>query len=205
MTEGNIVGEAGSFEDYQYWAGKADDETVLIGAGDFYTALLNRFYQPKEQPGFKMQLPHLYVCGTAFRDRKEQLKKLDCVSFLQQDINNDWITNTVEIIKKQNKVIMAVDHSATPASELRAAMAKAVKEILKRLPIAEIFIEGGSTAAAVLQELQIKKLEPVNELQRGVVRMRSQGLYITIKPGSYELPEEIKRLYSINHYRSSES
>ena len=74
-------------------------------------------------------------------------------------------------------------------------MAKAVREILKQKTVKEIFIEGGSTAAAILQELNIKKLIPVNELQRGVVRMKVNDLFITVKPGSYELPEQIKELY----------
>ncbi len=75
-------------------------------------------------------------------------------------------------------------------------MAKAAKEIIERESVKEIFIEGGSTAAAVLQELSIKELLPVNELQRGVVRMKANDLFITVKPGSYQLPEEIKNLYS---------
>ncbi|MEI9955948.1 MAG: nucleotide-binding domain containing protein [Ferruginibacter sp.] len=79
---------------------------------------------------------------------------------------------------------------------LRTTMAKAAKEIIERESVKEIFIEGGSTAAAVLQELSIKELLPVNELQRGVVRMKANDLFITVKPGSYQLPEEIKNLYS---------
>ena len=63
--------------------------------------------------------------------------------------------------------------------------------------VKEIFIEGGSTAAAILEEIKIKQLSPVNELQRGVVRMKANDLLITVKPGSYELPEEIKRLFTI--------
>ena len=61
----------------------------------------------------------------------------------------------------------------------------------------EIFIEGGSTAAAILEELNIKNLAPINELERGVVRMIANDLFITVKPGSYELPQQIKELYSI--------
>jgi uncharacterized protein YgbK (DUF1537 family) len=75
-------------------------------------------------------------------------------------------------------------------------MAKTVKLVVERNVIKELFIEGGSTATAVLQELNIRHLSPVNELKRGVVRMKAGDLYITVKPGSYELPEEIKELFS---------
>ena len=58
-------------------------------------------------------------------------------------------------------------------------------------------MKAGSTAAAILDELGIKKLTPVNELQRGVVRMKVNDLFITVKPGSYKIPGQIKELYSL--------
>jgi uncharacterized protein YgbK (DUF1537 family) len=112
-------------------------------------------------------------------------------------INEQWLQKTGDIIKKDQKVIIAIDELSVSAAELRATMTKAVKEIVQRESIKEIFIEGGSTASAVLQELGIKKLEPINELERGAVRMKAGDLFITVKPGSYELPQQIKELYSL--------
>src|SRR6187402_1741100 len=74
--KGIIVGEVGEVKDYSYWADKANEETVLIGAGDFFTALLNKYYQSQQKKQFEMLSPHLYVCGTAFKERKEFIKKL---------------------------------------------------------------------------------------------------------------------------------
>lgn len=196
-VKGIVVGEVTQFEDYNYWVDKVDKETVLIGAGDFYTALLNKSFKSKPQQHFQMLSPHLYVCGTAFKERKEQLKKLDCISYLPGVINEEWIKKTVDIIEKQQKVVIAIDEPEVSALELRTIMAKAVKEIIERTSVKEIFIEGGSTAAAALQELNIKTLEPTNELSRGVVRMKAADLYITVKPGSYELPQQIKELYAL--------
>jgi uncharacterized protein YgbK (DUF1537 family) len=195
--KGIVVGEVTQFEDYNSWVYKVDKDTVLIGAGDFYTALLNKFSKPQPQKQFQMLSPHLYICGTGFKERKEQLKKTNCISYLPEIINEEWLKKTIDIIEKQQKVVIAIDESEVSALELRTSMAKAVKEILKRKSIKEIFIEGGSTAAAILEELNIRKLSPVNELQRGVVRMKAGDLVITVKPGSYELPQQIKELYSI--------
>ena len=89
-----------------------------------------------------------------------------------------------------------VDFSLS-AAELRQWMATVVKKVIEAAGIKELFIEGGSTAAAILQELNIKMLEPVNELSRGVVRMKADDLFITVKPGSYQLPDEITKLFSI--------
>ena len=82
------------------------------------------------------------------------------------------------------------------ALQLRNAMATTTAKLIDELKIKELFIEGGSTAASILQELKIDKLEPTNELSRGVVRMKAKELYVTVKPGSYVLPEEIKRLFT---------
>lgn len=195
---GIVVGEVNKFEDYNYWTDKVSDETVLVGAGDFFTALLIKYYQPQQQKQFEIQLPHLYVCGTAFKERKEFIKKLNCVSWLPEDIDDEWLKRTGDIIKKEQKVVVAIDESADTALSLRTKMAKAVKEIVTREKIKEIFIEGGSTATAILQELEITTLEPTDELCRGVVRMKAGDLFITVKPGSYELPESIKLLYNLS-------
>ena len=111
-------------------------------------------------------------------------------------MSDGWLKKTGDIINKKQKAVIAIGESTETALLLRTKMAEAVKEIVKRESISEIFIEGGSTAAAILQALNITKLSPVNELQRGVVRMRTGDLFITVKPGSYELPQEIRELYS---------
>ena len=192
---GIAVGEVTQFEDYEYWVNEVDDEIVLVGAGDFFTALLNKFYKPQKQNEFQMQLPHLYVCGTAFIESKEFIKKLNCVSWLPGILSEDWLMRTGDIVKKQRKAVIAINESEESALSLRIRMAKAVREIIKREGIKEIFIEGGSTAAAILDELNIKNLEPTDELCRGVVRMKTGDLFLTVKPGSYELPQQLKQLY----------
>jgi len=114
---------------------------------------------------------------------------------LPEEVNEDWLKKTGNIIKEKQKAVIAINKTDASALSLRTEMAKAVKEIVERESIQEIFIEGGSTAAAILQELGIKKLSPVNELQRGVVRMKVNDLFITVKPGSYQIPEQIRELY----------
>jgi uncharacterized protein YgbK (DUF1537 family) len=107
----------------------------------------------------------------------------------------------MDMLSKHKKAIIAInDEDVDPWNVspvyLRTTMAKVVKKILEKGRIKELFIEGGSTAAAILKELGIKKLLVLHELQRGIVRMKANDLYITVKPGSYELPAEIKRLYN---------
>lgn len=195
-VEGIVVGEAESIADIATWAATINESWMLVGAGDFYTALLQRDHELLQQQKFELQSPHLYVCGTAFNERKEFIKNLNCCSYLPDYITEEWLAETGTIIKQQNKLVITIDESNESALALRTTMAKATKEVIIRENVQEIFIEGGSTAAAVLEELNIKKLTPVNELSRGVVRMKAGDLFITVKPGSYQLPEAILKLYS---------
>ena len=195
-VEGIVIGEAETAEDVKAWAAAMDASWMLVGAGDFYTALLEQKYQLQPQAAFALQSPHLYVCGTAFEERKNFIKKLDGVAYLPATVTAAWLHQTGTLIKEKGKAVIAIDASDEPALVLRTTMAKAVAAIVTNENIKEIFIEGGSTAAAVLEELHIKKLTPVNELSRGVVRMKAGELFITVKPGSYQLPEAIIKLYA---------
>jgi uncharacterized protein YgbK (DUF1537 family) len=205
---GIIIGEATSGNDIEAWAAKSDDTCLLAGAGDFFTALLNKQYKAGIASEAVIGLPHLYVSGTAFNKRQEFIKELDqrsgCVAWLPAGSTGDkqWINKVTRILEEQQRAVIAIDGDekfppGISALSMRHAMAKAVSSVIEAGSIGELFIEGGSTAAAVLEELRIKHIKPINELQRGVVRMKANNLHITLKPGSYELPEQIRNIYSI--------
>ncbi len=210
--EGIVVGEAESGDDIVAWAEKVDNSSLLAGPGDFFSALLDREFAPSFKPAASVALPHLYVSGTAFGKSREFVKnirhKLNCVSYLTPAMmetgridNEPWYEQVVRMLTEYKKAVIAInDEDVNPWNVspvlLRTVMARVVARIIEKGDIGELFIEGGSTAAAVLNELGIKKLSAVNELQRGVVRMKANNMYITVKPGSYELPGEIKRLYN---------
>jgi len=210
LTEhGIVVGEAENETDVQVWAEKLDESFVLAGAGDFYTALLNKQFKQTNQKQHDLQLPFLYVCGTAYDQSVNYIKQVDEKSrtvlyITKQVIENGtddalWLQQCKDVLEQKQKAIIAFNSEAIPtgasAADLRNIMAKAVKAVVEQNKISELFIEGGSTATAILQELGINHLSSVNELKRGVVRMKAGELYITVKPGSYELSNEIKQLF----------
>ncbi len=129
-VEGIVIGEAESNEDIKAWAAAIDETWMLVGAGDFYTALLEKKYTAKPQQKFQLQSPHLYVCGTAFEERKAFIKKLDCTAYLPEIIDEEWLQQTGNIIKEKGKAVIAIDESNESALTLRTTMAKAVKEIV---------------------------------------------------------------------------
>ncbi|MBL7737970.1 MAG: hypothetical protein JNK14_02040 [Chitinophagaceae bacterium] len=212
LSIGIVVGEAENEKEVQVWADKIGDDRVLAGAGDFYTALLRRQHKECQKEDKQVQLPFLYVCGTAYDQSVKRVNeisgKLDAVMYINKQMilspssdNSAWFEQCQEKLQRCQKTVIAFEKSqipaGSPASELRDTMAKTVKQVVERNTVRELFIEGGSTATAILDELDIKHLKPVNELKRGVVRMRAGDLYITVKPGSYELPDEIKDLFEL--------
>jgi D-threonate/D-erythronate kinase len=201
--EGIVIGEAEKSDDYNKWVEKLDDSWVFAGAGDFFKAVLSKKYAAVKLTEPQLQQPFLYVCGTAFNERKEAIKKIketkQCVCYLENENDEEVVNNAIQIIKNKKQLILAFDDETNftdTTTDLRNRMAVITKHLIEKGAVKELFIEGGSTAAAILEELNIKMLEPVNELSRGVVRMKADDLFITVKPGSYGLPKEITELFS---------
>ncbi|HTG54857.1 MAG TPA: hypothetical protein VL943_01225, partial [Niabella sp.] len=83
------------------------------------------------------------------------------------------------------------------ATSLRVKMAERVKVLAGQFAIDELLIEGGATAAAVFRAFDMNCFEPVYEWERGVVQMKAGGILVTVKPGSYDLPEPIRQKYKL--------
>jgi hypothetical protein len=184
-----------------------------VGAGDFYNALLSKTFRIKTLEDAETLLPHLYVCGTSFSESKHIVSRINdlqhCVMYLSERMLLDetiddpiWFEKLANLLRQQRKAVIAIDEKSVPptasALSLRTLMAKAVRYCLENAPVKELFIEGGSTGAAVLHELNIEQLVPVNVLERGVVRMKAAELFITVKPGSYKWSQKIMDLYFQN-------
>src|SRR5690606_26247397 len=107
-----------------------------------------------------------------------------------------WADEAVHFLQKYQKADIAIDpesvkNASFNAVKLRKLTAAVVKKITWRVKIEEFLIEGGSTASAVLNEIGIKKLVPVQELAPGIIRSETENhIHITLKPGSYNWPQE---------------
>jgi uncharacterized protein YgbK (DUF1537 family) len=197
--EGIVIGETANKQDFENWLAATNHRWLYAGAGDFFSVLLQTVFPARKQTGFVIQKPHLYICGTAFETRKKYIqniaKKTGCVSYLPDSPAAGWLKQTIDILQTQQRLVVAIAVTKKTAAAKRKQMARVAKKIIEKGNIKEIFIEGGATAAAVLEALQINFLFPQNELQRGVVRMRANDLFVTVKPGSYAVPEQIEAIY----------
>ncbi len=208
--KGIIVGEVSELTDIKEWINRINGDFALAGAGNFFNALLNEKYELiANQKSIEFQTPSLFISGTSFAQSRKLIgvlkDKNDFIHFINNELllnphHEAWTNKVINSIKKNNKAIIAIDENIDncTALELRTAIAKTIKNIIEKADIKEMFIEGGSTAAAILEELNIYEFIPTHEIAQGVLRMKAanKDLFITVKPGSYQLPKQILDLYN---------
>ncbi len=213
-SDGIFIGEVSCKDDVKVWAASAvNREILLAGAGDFFIELIeaNAIGIKSSEISFKViqnEFPYLMVSGTSFTQNSEAIRKVKLdggpVSYMPDSVYSSneimddeierWSDEIVSLIQKQGSAIIAIDNRIKASAEalyLRSATAACVKKVMDKIHIKELYVEGGSTAAAIIDQLGITNYFPETELARGVVRMRvkyNQSFYITIKPGSYPHP-----------------
>jgi uncharacterized protein YgbK (DUF1537 family) len=209
------VGEVRHASDLNVWANYCGKEVLTAGSGGFFSAMLNSKLEKtdNEAPSKNDLLsePVLYISGTTFGDSADRIKNLKAnggpVAYMplgllksEQDVYSmtAWCNEAVTFIQTHGKAVMAIeqlnDTGFKPnAPALRQTMAAAVKYVLKAVSVNELIIEGGSSAAAILDKLHINTLYPVHEFGPGIIRcsaMNAANLHVTLKPGSYPWSEK---------------
>jgi uncharacterized protein YgbK (DUF1537 family) len=212
--KGLIVGNTVHEEDLDHWAKQLDEKTIVAGGSGFFSALLKN-KNPKDKG--KSAVPplgkhQLYVCGSAFEGSRQMVaaaKTKQLVAYMPTDLFSEksnqakliekWANEIVNGLNNNNALIIAVDDlDCSPIDDLAEKISKAfanvIKAVMGRCKIDELFIEGGYTAATIIEQLRYQQFYPVQELAVGVIRMKVNGnndLFLTLKPGSYKWPKEI--------------
>jgi uncharacterized protein YgbK (DUF1537 family) len=199
---GITIGEVETTADLQTWARHMPADTLAAGAAGFFTALLDQRFPsfPTINGHQSLNTPLLFISGTTFdrsRDSiRRQLQAGGPVRYMPENATDTWHDEVAGLLQKQNKAIVAIDPAQynRSARELRNSMAEAIDNILKKTTPAEIIIEGGATAYAILQTLGWHTFIPEQELAPGLIRMRvaeAPQIFVTVKPGSYPWPDSI--------------
>jgi D-threonate/D-erythronate kinase len=198
---GIIVGEHRSAADTAHWAnavGQLDKHTLPAGGADFFRVWLRSRppSRPRPAPAEAAALPGipaLLLHGTTTSPAVD-----DALPFkgLRPPPAGKAIT-----VLRQRKAAVVTGTAATlndPAAPARIASGFA--ELTLALHNADAFrhllIAGGATAATVLRALGWSRLTVVRVWGPGVVTLRPAGVDIdvTLKPGSYPWPAELRRL-----------
>ncbi|HEY4324833.1 MAG TPA: four-carbon acid sugar kinase family protein [Mucilaginibacter sp.] len=213
---GITVGECTTDREIIKWIKRSDEETLLAGGSAFFKALLeslNLYRRSGQDRGTELAHPALFVCGSMFGKSQEIVAKISNnggpVSYMPIDIVtlpepsemlfDAWADEIISLLKIHGKAIVAIHHDisasvAITASRLRDKKAVVIKKVFERVLIKELLMEGGSTAAAIINRLNFSRLFPVNQLGPGIIKLKTYArddLFLTLKPGSYDWPAGI--------------
>ncbi len=190
QQNGITIAEAETDEDTEAWASRLQANTLPAGGSDFFKALLQRQYSRQPQPSQAWNKPLLLISGTRYPQRRAAWKNWKA-GLYELSLNGD---DNKELPDVADKIIIAFEQGVSDRSamELRQYLASKVAALIRTIPQPELVIEGGATAAAILDELKENILWPIEELAQGVVRLRGAHACFTLKPGSYEWPEQVK-------------
>lgn len=209
---GVIIGDVSSYEDMLLWIDRVGEETLLAGSAAFFNAFLekNGFRNSISMPHFNVDLKSsLFVLGSAYPKSAETLSRfsnsgivffnipLDDISDIKKN-QKKYSSSILRRLKKKECIAVTIhpnDKSIKHYDRNNVlSIGNIIEQVIDNAKINYLFIEGGSTSFKVMKALNIKKLVPVNELDAGIIQMKSTdfpGLNIITKPGSYIWPVEV--------------
>ncbi len=212
---GIVIGESTCVEDLVRWAKNLDRGTVPAGAAEFFAAFLasNGYGPTRKTPSeFANSDSSLFVCGStsiASRVFCQQCEssgtpvlrmpvELFDRSFRPTNLIIEWAKAAIQALQNHPQVVVAIDRPLRQISDLPQVLtghlSTVVEYILADYPVNHLFVEGGATAAALVQRLNWQQLRVKQELRPGVVCMQIEGRsrpLLTMKPGSYNWPTEV--------------
>ena len=211
---GIVVGEAESTSHLTEWAKRIDGDVIPAGAAEFFCSILRlRGYPDRSADDvrpFTRTSQSFFVCGSSLSSAAAKLDELEHEHTAVVEIPWDCptegtahefcadrlIEETIRAFDSHRNVVMViggnVPRRVEVLSRIPSCLAMITEEVVRRLPISDIYVEGGSTASAVVRRLGWRRLRPVLELAPGIVRMEWCGerqQHITVKPGSYSWPD----------------
>lgn len=187
----------------------AKEPFLLAGSSDYFSALLNAGFTEQVNTGTKRdddlkQLPKLLISGTTYRESVSAISELKNIGtpvfYLQPvaEIQQEVVEKILPALAAGPLTVIAFDQYALgkdlDAAVLRSVMANIVTDIVIKAGALDIYIEGGATAAEILEQLACKNFMIVKNLAQGVVQMQAMnlpGYYLTVKPGSYAWHEGV--------------
>jgi uncharacterized protein YgbK (DUF1537 family) len=214
---GIILGETASVADLTVWAQRLDDHTLPAGAAEFFARILEirlgrRADQSVLPSGGTACEKALFVCGSASAQsrvvREEFDRRSRPVVFAPMghgaanapalDSLQAWTDAAAGALASHGRVLLCIDpHSRRDVEEpgtLITDLLVAVESLLGRAAIDHLYVEGGSTASALIRRLGWTRLTVNRELAPGVVSLEVQGEQrrrLTVKPGSYRWPDAV--------------
>jgi uncharacterized protein YgbK (DUF1537 family) len=214
LMDGTIlIGDAETSADVHSWTSSFDARMLPAGGSEFFNALLeveNPVAENGHGEGWK-NAPgrEFFVIGTSTQAARKfvvtaRQRKTPVLSLPQELAwGAEFTPAAVEAVSQRvigafaghDRVILNVGlppvRDAQVAQRLSHQVVCVAQRVLRQVPVARIFAEGGATAAELVRCMDWARLEVVRELAPGVATLAvnaERSILLTIKPGSYSWP-----------------
>jgi D-threonate/D-erythronate kinase len=208
--DGIIVPDVASLDDLLRRANLHDAHTLLAGAADFFSLLLNQ-HSGQIQRGRESFSPDLLPCRTTLDEKDSRPLPASIVrppALLICGSAAAWshrlaacamvgipgLTIGEDLPDLQNFGALLLGIGDSNRTDQLSALATMATNVIQRSEIKTLLAEGGATAAAIAKETHWRRFEVVATAPAGVGVLRplapSAPLFL-IKPGSYPWPPEI--------------
>ena len=177
---GIFVGEAASESEVAMWAARLDKKTLPAGAASFFAAILQLAGVPlQSQRTGDCRGKVLLIAGSASESSRRQLDEMrvEGIPVIAMPATPESVMHAFQSFER-----VAV------AGRGSGQLVELVEQVLGEVPIAQLWIEGGATASAVIRHFNWDRLDVQGEIAPGVVSLqpRSAGApSLVVKPGSY--------------------
>jgi uncharacterized protein YgbK (DUF1537 family) len=214
------IGEVTRIDDFKSWTTRMGPDIIPAGGSEFFMAILeSRGYTPyrtKPQTSAKEGNYSLMVCGSTSRQNSEFMENLDqafaCVCRIPSMITEwcencikKWLDDILNSYQKSNFVVVVINQENKRISNyhglLSDVLARITNELVQKVPISDLIIEGGDTASAIIRKLGWTRLIPKIEWGLGVVSLRireNPNILLTTKPGSYKWPKMLLQSWKLD-------
>lgn len=215
LPPGIVIGEAASRREVQAWAAQVTPEHLAAGGADFFTALLQRSgrrAQLRSRAPSPRRGPLLLVSGSmadaslallqAWAQTERPVLLMPYELFTGRAAGQRgasvWTKRIVAALKAHDQVAVGIGQPAQPTPMDRRRLGRlltgAVQAALRQTQPGRICVEGGATAAQLIQRLGWRRLKVVGEFATGVVAGRPahrRQPVLVFKPGSYSWPTTV--------------
>jgi uncharacterized protein YgbK (DUF1537 family) len=207
-ANGIAVGGGTSASDIHYWTTQVNPQTLPAGGADFFGAMLqSRGHSPIAAKTTKSYLTNaLAIFGSASAPSRDCVHKISArgvaICAMPADVFNMtnnavamtlWHREVLAQLVNTGYALIAVRHPIAPerAEHIRGTFADLVAQIIPIHRVETLFIEGGATAAAIIQRLGWTELRVESQIAPGIVGLRPVAALhplLILKPGTYPWP-----------------
>ena len=210
-----VIGEASAAVDVRNWAkGHDTGKTLPAGGSEFFNALLSGVARPAAtaEAGREAAMGReFFVSGTSTFEARQfvqaEKRRKTPIFTLPQELS--WgaeftpaavasvAQRVVAAFGESSRVVLAVGlrrvRNAAIARDLSKNVVRVAEQVLREVPVAKVYAEGGTTAAELVRRMEWSRLRVMRELAPGVATLAvddEDSVLLTIKPGTYAWPAE---------------